>query len=69
MKYFIDKCLVVEEEVLDRGFVLDDVEGIVEWTEPIPGGKTHTFDIDECTYPDGNFVSVEDGELIGTSQS
>jgi len=23
------------------------------------------FGIDECTYPDGNFVSVEDGELIG----
>ena len=64
-KFWIDEPLIVNGETLDRGFILDTTTGTIEWTMPIPGGETHTFDIAECQYLDGNPVSLEDGELIG----
>jgi hypothetical protein len=64
-RFWIDEPLIVNGEALDRGFILDTSAGTIEWTMPIPGGETRIFDVADCTYLDGNPVSLEDGELIG----
>ena len=70
-KWFIDDVFVRDGKVYDRGYYIRE-DGIVEWTEPIPNGRTFEFPVSECFHPAGPLsiepgdpISVEDGELLG----
>jgi hypothetical protein len=66
-KWYIDGVFVREGRTYDRGYyIVQDEHGAhIEWTEPIPGGETHTFQLSECFHATGEPIMVEDGELIG----
>lgn len=70
-KWFIDDVFVRDGKVYDRGYYIRE-DGIVEWTEPVPNGRTFEFPVSECFHPAGALsiepgdpISIEDGELLG----
>lgn len=65
MRFWIDEPLKVNNEILDRGFILDTETNLIEWREPITDGQVHIYPVGSCSYLDGIPVSLEDGELIG----
>lgn len=70
-KWFIDDVFIHHGRVYDRGYYIRE-DGFIEWTEPIPNGRTHEFPVGECFHPAGPLsleagdpIMVEDGELLG----
>lgn len=73
MRYYIDEVLRIKatKELLDRGFILDTEDRLVEWNPPY-NGPVLFLHLDEVEYEDRFTiegeragVSIEDGELIG----
>ena len=66
-KWFVDDVFVRDGRLYDRGYhiVVDGDSARIEWTEPIPGGETHVFQLSECSHENGDPILPEDGELLG----